>query len=247
MKTRDLWGVVGMFVLTQAAWAYPTLTGPTGQAVVPTAAVAPVGLSVAADWQELEAEHGLPLRAQLSLGSVAEIGAAFDPFSTDAGIDQALGLNGKLQIGQWATGTAALGAQYRNEEFTGGFEQDFMQAYFAWSTQMRPGTLGIADVGLNLGVNWTEVDPDLGNTENGFRIFAGVRVGVTDSIALMGEYQSEDEDLGDADPITAFTVRFQLTPGIAAQVGITNAVGLIASPDHNLFAGLNFSFGMGQE
>lgn len=227
-----------------AAFAYPTLTGPTGLAVLPTGYVAPAGFTVAGDWQDLEDGSVVPTRALFGFGSSAELGGAFDFINDDAlGLDQAWGANAKIRIGKILGGDSAIGAQFRRETDLADFDTDFTQGYFAWTTGFTTGMSAFSAVGITWGVNWTRLDPEVGDSADDWRFFAGADVRITKGINLVAEYQTDEASLGDADPISAFTARITLSPSLQAQVGTTNAYGLRGLADHNVFAGLTFAFG----
>lgn len=84
--------VLGIAVaLACAVQAYPTLTGPTGLATLPTAAVAPAGqLQLAADYYDTEIESTIPVRVLYGIGDNFEIGATYVSFELNG-----WGINGK--------------------------------------------------------------------------------------------------------------------------------------------------------
>lgn len=262
-----------IFAFGSMALAYPTLTGPTGQAVIPTALVALPGFTLAADYQKLEDGAAYPIRVLFALGSGAELGGAYEPTNNDALItdararldpaltrttvhpDHAWGVNAKIATMKFLGGASALGAQYRRERLeqtiivveepvTFDFDEDYWQAYLAWTTQFGTPVNYLDNLGLTLGVNWTQVrdkEPAARNKEDGFRGFAGLRINISPSIALEGDIQTKDSDLGDTNTMTAATARFAVSPNITLQAGWTNAYGLRAVDEHNFFAGLAFT------
>ena len=241
---RTLGMAIALFGITYLAHAYPTLTGPTGMAIFPTAETAPVGVAVAADWQEFTDGHAIPIRAILALGDTFELGAMYTPFSdTVPALDKMWGANAKIRLGKLVGGDSALGAQFLRLEDDTGFQIDFPQAYFAWTTDFGGGDSPM--FGLTWGANWTRVDPEVGDSNDAFRFFGGVSVNVGRSISLLGEIQSADSDIDDIKPITSATARIGLGSTLNAQVGYTNALGVIGVEDHNWFAGLNLAFGGG--
>jgi hypothetical protein len=236
-------GIGVALALVGAACAYPTLTGPTGYAVIPTAMAGDSGLTIAADAVDQEVGKSYPLRAVISVGT-AEVGAFFDEFNDEFPLEEAWGANGKVKIANFLSGSAALGAQFRREKSTVlgvEVEDDYSQGYFAWTSDFG-GSSDVSSFELTWGANWTQFQPDVGGSVDGVRGFAGVHVGITNDIALIGEYQSDEPELGDADPITTATIRFNFSPGFSAQVGTTNALGLIGMPDQHVFAGAMLKF-----
>jgi len=89
--------IPGLFAaLACAAYAYPTLGGPTGLLTVPTTAIASTGqLQVALDWwNDSNADATVPLRAVYGLNDKLEVGAAFTT-SEASGSDDLLSINAK--------------------------------------------------------------------------------------------------------------------------------------------------------
>lgn len=257
MRIFRFCGLAAALALAVSAMAYPTLSGPTGQAVIPTGYTAGSGFTVAADWQDLEEGSAIPLRVLFGLGSNAELGAAYTIFDDatldgvdDGGVelDNAWNVNGKFAVGRFLGGQGALGAQWSTFDTNVDFGVDFLQAYFAWTGCFDPTGIGRPNTSLTWGVNWTQADPDVGDTSDAFRFFAGVGFGLTDKLALLAEYQTEDEDVFDTDPISAITARYWLSRTTGLQVGYTNALGgMIGTDNHNLFAGLTFGLGGGYD
>lgn len=245
-------GLAALLALTAAAFAYPTLYGPTGQAVIPTGMAAGPGIRVAADWQDTDGGSIVPIRAIFGLGSNAELGVAYAPFNDDPAVDQLLGANAKWSFGEFLGGRGALGVNFNRLELSEDLDLtddqvDFTQAYFAW-TRCFNVSGDRPNLGLTWGVNWTSTDPNddlepFVPDDEAFRFFAGAALSLMPNLELMAEWQSEDEDVGDVDPITAFTARYYFSETFAAEVGTTNAIGPIGTDEQNLFAGLSFGFG----
>lgn len=238
--------LLGLLLLAGIARAYPTLTGPTGQAVIPTGFTGPLGTTMAADWQELSptSAAGFPLRALLSFGPNLELGGSYALYNEHAALERAWELHAKLSTGVpfFFGGVTAVGAQFRRE-IAAGLETDFLQPYAAWTTRFAPDDSGLSNIALTVGGNWTRISDPLNNEADGFRGFAGLTVNLSDAIDLMAEYQTKNTDLGDVDPITAFTARLHFSESLSAQVGITNADGFVGTPNTHLFAGLSLYLG----
>lgn len=107
----------------------------------------------------------------------------------------------------------------------------------------------------SIGANWTNVNAGAFE-DDAIRWFASAEVGLTDRISLSAEWQSEETDLGDTDPLSSIALRAQLSGGIGVQVGYTNAgfalpgqtlIGLNGTGEHNLFAGITFGGGVDTE
>ncbi len=260
MRALRLCGLAALLTLATAAFAYPTLSGPSGQAVIPTGFAAGSGLHLAADWQDTDAGHIIPIRALLGLGTNAELGVAYAPFEDDAVVNRLLGANAKFSFGQFLGGRGAIGASFNRFELDEDLdlddndEVDFTQVYFAWTRCFNTGAgaSGRPNLALTLGVNWTSTDPDTSLVpfvpdDEAFRFNAGVALAISPSIELMAEWQSEADEIGDEEAITAFTGRFYFSDNFAAQIGFTNAIGPIGTGDHNFFAGLSYGFGGSSE
>lgn len=249
MRFETICRVFAMLIASGGVlWAYPTLTGPTGQAVIPTAQIACPGLTVAADWVNLNmetsggADSAIPIRALFSLGNSAEIGAMYDPADDTGPFKEIVGANLKVNVGAIFNGDMVLGGQARREEFVDGSQDETVQGYFAWTTDFDACQVDTSNLSITWGINWTQVSPEFGETADAVRGFAGATLRLTKVIQLLAEYQTQNEDIGDADPITALTARFFFAPSIAGQLGFTNAVGLRGSAEQVLFGGLNFTF-----
>ncbi len=230
---------------TPASHGYPTLTGSSGQAVIPTGTTGPLGTTLAADWQTLtpDSAAGFPGRILLSFGPNMELGGSYEVYNNHAVIERAWGLNGKLSTGvPFFGGVTAVGAQFRRE-IAAGLDTDYLQPYLAWTTRFAPDEDGFSNVELTLGGNWTRITDPMSNVSNGFRGFAGVTVNLSDAIDLMAEYQTKNTALGDIDPIIAYTARLHFSQNLAAQVGITNADGFVGTPDQRIFGGLMLYLG----
>lgn len=259
MRMFRIYGLLLALAFGAAALAYPTLSGPTGQSVIPTAYIAGTGITLAGDWYELPDGNSFPLRALLSLGSSAEFGVAYDPFNSDAvgeiagvllPLDSMWGANAKVRFGRFLGGNGAIGAQFLRfradvpvDETTIKLNNDFEQAYFAWTAGIRPVRNGDSVLNLTWGVNWTRFDPEEGTSDSAFRFFAGAELWLTRMIAISADYQTKKTDVGDTKAISAVAARICLNPNLALQVGTTNALGVIGQDDHNTFFGLAIALG----
>ena len=98
-----------------AAYAYPTLKGPSGLVLFPDATVVPAGqLQVAADWWYFESgeDATIPLRVLYGIGDQFEIGAAYTTMESSS--QKVIGLNAKYVLpaslgdAAWAVGATYL-------------------------------------------------------------------------------------------------------------------------------------------
>ncbi len=231
--------LLGMVVaLVGAAFAYPTLTGPTGLITLPTASSLPAGqISLAADYYNTSdgpVENSYPVRATLGLASSIEVGAAYlfqdnaDMWVLNAKLSPIINLIGF----DWGAG-----AQYAKQNLTPADETVF-QLYWVGTMMMSDVDEGQPAIGLTVGANWT--DSDLLD-DNTLRFFAGVEAGFANNFSLIAEYQTEDEDF-ETDPVWSVGARFGFTDAISAQVAWTNGP-FFGRGEHNLTAGINFGWG----
>ena len=254
MKKVVMLGIAtALLLMGTIGFAYPTLGGPTGQAVIPTAYTAASGLTVAADYQKLEDGNAIPIRALFGFGSTFELGVMYAKFSDSAltpfpitsdltdvlllfPSDNIWGANGKWRFGRFLGGDAAVGAQFQRLKTDVDVNFDFSQAYIAWSTMLSNAPSIFADSTLTVGANWTKVKRDSFTLlidedtidvpeydEDAIRLNAGLMVVVSKSIAIEGEIQTKSEKLGDQDPLTALTARFAISPNFTLQAGWSNA------------------------
>jgi len=260
--------VVGMAIalLTcgMAAWAYPTLTGPTGQAVIPTANVAAPGLTLAADWAKLQSGDSFPLRLLYAFGSNIEIGGTYDPFGSDAqvqdarfgpiGLSRAWSVNGKFGLSKIAGGDLAVGGIFRRETMksaflppTGDFDTDYTQAYLVWTDHLGYSYGKFSNFAFTLGGNWTKVSTDSAtgiDDSDAIRGFAGLGFTFSKDFAIEGDIQTRASRVGDAKAMSAAVVRFGVTPAVVLEAGLTNALGLRGTNRHDIFIGADFSTAM---
>ena len=236
---------VATLYLASAANAFPTLTGPTGQAVIPTAEVADSGFTVAGDWARHNPGHSDPLRALIPLGMGVEIGAMYDKFSSETALDNAWGVNAKVKLGSFVGGDAAVGGQFIRQKDVADFKTDYTQGYAAWTTNLLGGAKGVSNLSLTIGGNWTHVAPQGATKEDAVRGYAGASLNLLRDISLLAEYQTKSDKVGDTKPITAYTVRLGRPSGLSVEAGSTNAFELVGTDKQEFFAGLSLAFSLG--
>jgi len=246
MNTLRICGLLAALALAVSAMAYPTLMGPTGQAVIPTAMTAGSGFTVAADYQSFEAGHEIPIRALFGIGQNLEVGASYATFSDDVNFtfNKAWDANAKYAFATLLSGKAAIGAQYMNIDLTTDATAKISQGYLAWTRNMTLGEDAEQALGITLGANWTQIkvaEEDF--SENGIRYFAGLDLMLTPMFSVLADYQTKRSEFEEERAISAVTARIQLNRMIALQLGSTNAIGPIGTDKHNFFAGLEARFG----
>jgi len=240
MKTLLLLGIA--LALISAAQAYPTLTGPTGLATLPTAAIAATGqLQVAADYFNAEEWEGTvyPVRLLYGVNDSLEIGAAYwlnSDQSNAWGVNAKYLLPIKLADMPWAVGASYLNFPDWSETFT--------QVYFVGSKAFTEASAGMPGFNGTIGVNWTQDDWDFG-TDDAIRLYAGLEAIFANNLSVAGEFQTKNEDVDD-NAIWSLVARYPFTPVLTGQVGVTNAFGPFGwFDDSHVFAGASYAFGMG--
>jgi len=209
--------VLGMVLtLACAAFAtYPTLNGPTGLVLVPTAAVAPAGqFQVAADWAYAFGDDDalIPVRVLYGINDQFEIGAIY--MTAESSDSTAFGVNGKYVLpftagdAAWAVGASFIDPENGDSSF--GATLSVTKAY----TEGFNGTATLL---------WDE--------NNEFALGLGAEAALGNGLTLVGEYINS---LPGAELNMA--ARYPLTDALTAQVGF---VFNTSSP----FLGAAYTFG----
>jgi len=229
--------ILGMVLAAfAAAYAYPTLTGPTGLATIPTAAVAAAGqLQVAADYYDAEGDSAIPIRALYGIGENFEVGLGYWMQDDNDGFM----LNAKyltpLTFGDMAW---AAGAQYIDLDAM----DTILQAYFVGTKQFSEAGEGTPGFSGSIGFNWTDVDAA---DDSAFRFFVGGELAFANNLTVNAEFQTKDDDI-EADSLWSIGVRYPFTEALTGQLGYTNGP-IVGFDDSNFFLGLNYGFGLGAE
>jgi hypothetical protein len=266
-KILSLGIAAGMLVSACAAYAYPTLAGPTGGLALPNAVVAPAGsFNVAADYDRTgktgtEIGDTVPVRVVYGIAKGFELGAdyGFQKLGDENGNNW--GVNLKYATPLKVAGFAlAAGGLYNKTKVDVLAENLTATEFYLVGGTVLP--LAGKSVNLSLGANWTEGKAKIAGLEgkaSGIRAAASVDAMLASNLCLGLEYQTAKKDL-DAKPLSSIYARYAVTPMIAVQLGYTNA-GLFNASDvtpaasgvvgantlgtskHHLVAGLNFVFG----
>ncbi|MHB9132972.1 MAG: hypothetical protein ACYDBB_18045 [Armatimonadota bacterium] len=242
MKWISTLCITAVLAVAGAAGAYPTLTGPTGLAVLPTANFAG-GIIATADYQKLYEGFAVPIRVTISTGKTCEIGAISTFLSSSSSLDKAYGANAKFRLTSNEHSNTAIGVQLLRLRDDWGTKTDYEQAYLVWTGNYS--TVDFPAFDIILGVNWTCVSPGDEDAANALRVFAGAEVGITRYVTLTAEFQSEKSEVGDTDPLTTAALRYHSGGTWSAQIGLTNAFGLVATADHFVFGGIAVNLGGG--
>lgn len=251
-KLMSLGIAAGMLVAACAAYAYPTLTGLTGNGVLPTAKAAGAGvLNVAADYYATKDDVttvGTTYPLRLTYGATNEVEASVNyarfrvadtnrdtwggavKFATPMNI---LGFNWSA-IGQYAS--------VKN----GSVKSPIYQASVLGDRSIKLGS-GIPVINGTLGVNWISVKPAVGEAQSAFRVFVGGNANIVEKLNLSAEVQTSGSDLAEGKNLYSAALRYPFNDMISGQIGYTNADfangGLTGSGDSNLFFGINLTFG----
>ena len=247
--TKTFWTlplVVALLVVAGgAAYAIPSLGGPTGIVSVPTAAVAPNGqLQTALTYQSQEmysADVDLwQLQALAGVSDEAELWAAYvladqeGPTASETANMWAFG--GKVQLASEPEDDASLAVGASLEKWSdlltpmGMGDVDVWKAYvvatkdftpmasesWEWSAQSETRMLG------SVGILYTSVDPDGGESESLTRPFVGFEFIGAGGTVLGLEYRWKDDDV-DEKAVFSAVLTHAVSPEFEVQVGTTNA------------------------
>jgi hypothetical protein len=200
-----------------AAYAYPTLGGPTGLVTVPTAAVAPAGqLDLAADW--FYAGGGvsatLPLRVLYGIGDQFEIGASY--INTEGDDTNPWSINAKYALPVNLVGAdVALGATYTNTDSD--FVDNFITVYAAATKELQDNLFG------TLALQYDDETSD-------FALGLGAQTTLDSGLTLIGEYVNALPGAS-----LSFAARYPFTEALTGQLGFV-------SDTESTFIGLNYAF-----
>lgn len=202
--------------LACAAYAYPTLNGPTGLIFVPTAAVAPAGqFQVALDWAYISSfdDADMLLRGLYGINDQFEIGAAFSN-NEDGDLGNTFGVNAKYVLPFTAGDAAwAVGASFFDPE-------DGDSSFGATLSATKAFTEGFAGTASLL---WDE--------NNEFALGIGAEATLDSGLTLVGEYVNF---LPSAEINMA--ARYPITDALTAQLGF-------AFDTESTFIGAMYAFG----
>lgn len=240
MKTLLTLGMAaGLLISACAAYAYPSLIGPTGTGALPTAAVVPAAqLDLAGDFYNTDPSNSFPVRAVYGASENLEIGAGYTFLD---------GANSWLLNAKYATKAdlagfkVSVGATYDNFS---DIDINDTQVYLVGDQKFKMGN--DKDLTASVGVIWSQSNFNPGSIDV-IRIFGGIQVPIADKCNLVGDIQSSNSNFGDADPLYSIALRYDAAKNLQAQVGLTNTGGVFATPDSNIFAGVNFQFATGRE
>lgn len=237
--------VIALLAITGAAFAYPSLLGPTGGANLPVANVVPAGQwNVALDWFNQSSDgvdSATSFRVLYGLGDTLEFGAVYTKQGTNSDIDlDTWGLNAKfltpLTLADFAW---SLGATYQKFNDSALDDAKFYQLYFVGTRVLSEGSEEAPAVRGTVGVNWTEFD-FAGFKTDAFRPFVDVDFAFKTGTNVTLEYQFENSDL-DAEALSSIVVRHPINENWSAQIGFSNGSrGVVGGDNHDLLIGVNY-------
>jgi hypothetical protein len=269
--TKTFWTlplVVALLVVAGgAAYAIPSLGGPTGIVTVPTAAVAPNGqLQTALTYQSQEmytADVSLwQLQALAGVSDEAELWAAYaladqdGPTAAETANMWAFG--GKVQLASEPEDDTSLAVGASLEKWSdiltemGLGDANVWKAYvvatkdftpmasesWEWSAQSETRMLG------SVGILYASVDPDGGESESLTRPFVGFEFIGAGGTALGLEYRWKDNTL-DEKAVFSAVLTHAVSPEFEVQVGTTNAgPGGFGLDDQDIFVRVGYTVPM---
>lgn len=254
-----------------AAFAIPSLGGPTGIVTVPTANVAPAnGLQTALTYQSLQMYGGADditswtIQVLGGVSDQAELWAAYSTVSNSVDF-HTWEIGGKLQLapGNDDTTRLAIGASYGSwQDVVGPLagslamygDVDVLKAYIvatrdftpmageSWEWSSTPTTRMLGSAGLM----YISVDPESGSSQTLARPFVGFEFIGPEGTTLGVEYRWKDSDL-DAKAVFSAVLRHPFTPALSAEIGTTNAgPGGFGLDDQDIFVRLGYDIAYNQ-
>jgi len=222
---------LGVFAAMLAAagtvLAYPTFNGATGLVALPNAATVTAGSVVGAGDLVFTNDTMFVGRLQYGLDSNLEIGAM-----VSTGTVEGVGVNAKYRFSatpgnfNWAVG----GAYVPVNDNDNGLEL-YLVGTRAFGGSTRGGSV-LGTIGLHY-INF--------NDDSALVPFLGAQLPLNAASEIAAEIQFNDGGLLHR-TLGSVAFRHQFTPALSGQIGITNAVGLTAAHDSNVFAGLKYNF-----
>ena len=259
-KWCSLAAAMTLLALSTMVRAYPALTGPSGGATQPDTAVVDRGvLDLALDFSNNGTSYvgnSLIGRAEYGIADKTEIGLTYtmqdlDTPGTDyeaaqtssSGSYDNWGINAKRIMSINERFDAGLGVIYlSNHDLPGNQKRNFTQLYGVVSTTVQAGTATEPAISGAVGVNYT-AGRNAGRNQNTLRPFISMSADFPGGFSLTGEMQLNDDDY-DYKPLSSLVARYQITPLMSAQLGVTNAqMGFFGGRAHDLFVGIMAGLG----
>ena len=236
MKRIFALGILVVALAAGAAFANPSLLGPTGGVNLPTADVAGLSeLDIALDYQDVNdagMEEAYPLRLVYGVSENTEIG--FDFAKQDDNLDS-WGLNAKFATPVTLGGFNWSGGIVYKQLNDG--DEDGYGLYWVGSRLINEPAEGTPAARMSLGVSYIDADT-LGDA---FRPFVAVDFEFSNGASVIAEYQFKDSELDD-EAMGAIALRYPFSEGFTGQVGFTNGMrGVGGMDDYDFFVGVDFN------
>jgi len=226
MKKLLILGIA--LALACAAYAYPTLSGPTGLVTVPTAAVAPAGqFQASMDWWYIFNDNDavIPIRVLYGINDQLEVGAAF--FTAEGSDSDAFGVNAKYVLpfgagdAEWAVGASFIDPDDGDSSF--GASLSATKAF----TETFSGTAALLFSEDSMGFL-----SDLNNnSDNDFALAVGGEAMLDSGLTVVGEYVNFLPTAS-----ISMAARYPLTAALTAQLGFVFNTS-------SSFIGFDYAFG----
>ncbi len=274
MRTVSTMSLLAIFVIAAAggaAYAMPSLGGPTGIVSVPNALVAPPGELQAAVSYQAQSMYGdvdgsyWALNVLAGVSKQAELWAAYalDDLDVPSGPSETAhmwAVGGKYQFTSEPKDQAALAAGIgwqgwsdllsASSMYSG--DVNVFNAYLVATKNFTPMTAGKWEWNNNatqilgsVGLMYIKVDPDGGENESLTRPFVGVEFVGAAGTSLGLEYRWKDDTLDDKAVFSA-VLSHKFSNKIEAQVGTTNAgPGGLGLSDQDIFVRVGYTFPIG--
>ncbi len=218
-------------------FAYPSLLGASGVVELPTAkTIAPGMYVLGVDGTDIANGAEVPVRVLYGLADNLEVGAAY--LHGDA--TDRIGANAKLNLPTLIPGAStAVGMLYLHT--TTGSNADLLQPYIAITRTSSTKDSLFPLVQVTVGTNVTQQRP---NSSFYLREFGCIEAYAKNGLVVGLEYQGSNSGLaGDEQPLASAVLRYPISQQFAAQLGVTNADGVVGSNQARLFVGVSYTGG----
>jgi hypothetical protein len=218
--------------LAGAAFAYPSLLGPTGLVALPTAdSLGLAKVDIAADFASADQLDLVPLRATVGVGRGELWGMTADVSDGGGSIT---GFGGKLPVYQVPLVGMQVAVGLGIYDLSDG-DGDLTNIYLVASQDLphARGHVGLMSIDASLpGANATETRP-----------FVGFELYTSDGMTLAVEIRAKADSLESEAP-KSVVLRKSLTKGLAVEGGFTNGAFLgLGAHDTDFFVGLKYRVG----
>jgi len=237
-------GIVAALALATAAYAYPTLQGPTGLVNAPNAVVAPSNtVSLALDWYNTKDTAGkdmIPVRALVGFLDNFEAGVSYN----NAGpIGVSYGINAKYVYPEAFSGfKVGAGLGYAQGDKFAGNTGTMTDLYLVTTTPI-PTQSEAFTVDGTLGLQWTQVKAT--KTADALQPFIGFNSDITigeKKLGLALDYIIDAPKIGANKGAFGFAARYDVIKNLTVQVGVDNNTYQNGDAKFKPFLGLNYAY-----